>query len=360
MTYAAIVGAGEYRPETIRTNAAWSPDFARESLGQAQQVFTDIPTREGDPCAAIVARHLRAELDDPFVGAVARRVAEPSVSPAEAQALAAQNALADAGLAPQDIDVVLSLGFLPDRPAVPCASRVMKHLGMNGGLAFDVDNAHASALTQLVLATSLIENKRAKRVLLTQSHVITRAVPLTHRTSPNFGDLASALVLEASDEPGVLAHHAETHPQYADAIAFTRAGEEAGRPWWEGGGPFTLGTLDSRGTQDVIARTVARARDALLSACRQAGISIGDVRALCSVQPRGWIPASIAEAAGLDPARAPSTFKELAHVGSCGPVANLLEARRTFGLRCGDYVAFYAQGAGLTLVASIVRWTKQS
>jgi 3-oxoacyl-[acyl-carrier-protein] synthase-3 len=357
MTYACILGAGEWRPRDIRHNDAWPLDFAGPAGARPREVFTHVTTRDGDPCAAIVRRHLAAEGDDPFVGTQQRRVAEAATSVAAAQAHAARAALADAGLEPRDIDVVLSVGYLPDRPAIPCAPRVMKELGIRAAVGHDVDDAYASALGQLALARSLVQAGHARHVLLTQSHLLTCAVPLTHRASPNFGDLASALVVGPGQEPGVLALHARTHAEFADAMLWTREPAGEARPWWQAGGDFTLGTLDASGIQQVISGTVKMARDVLLGLCREAGVAPASVRALCSVQPRGWLPAAIAEAAGFRAEAACDTFAELAHVGACGVVANLLQARRTQQLQRGDVVALYAQGAGLTCCAALVRWT---
>jgi 3-oxoacyl-[acyl-carrier-protein] synthase III len=111
-------------------------------------------------------------------------------------------------------------------------------------------------------------------------------------------------------------------------------------------------------TEDLIARTVQIASNTLVEACNKAGIAPSDIRLLCSVQPRRWIPAAIAEAAGIPEGRAPNTFTELAHVGACGVVANLLAARRARTLQRGDLVALYAQGAGFTRSAALLRWTR--
>jgi 3-oxoacyl-[acyl-carrier-protein] synthase-3 len=339
----------------VRDNAAWPADFAAHVRARPPEVFTHVTTREGDPCAAIVQRHLAAEGGDAFVGTHVRRVADAQTDIASAQAHAARAALADAGLSAADVDVVLSVGYLPDRPAIPCAPRVMKELGIEHAAGFDVDTAYASALSQLALARSLVEAGQARHVLLTQAHLVTRAVPLLHPASPNFGDLATALVVGPGAEPGVLALAARTYPEYADALVWAR---DDARPWWAAGGDYTLGSLDAGATERVISGTVKMARDALLGVCREAGVAPASVRALCCVQPRGWLPAAIAEAAGFATDSACSSFAELAHVGASGPVANLLVARRTPGLSRGDVVAFYAQGAGLTSVAALVRWTR--
>jgi 3-oxoacyl-[acyl-carrier-protein] synthase-3 len=360
MVHAAVLGIGQWRPDEVRTNDAWPAGFGATPSGiRAQpEALLQVRARADDAFSEIVRRYLALEGDDPFVGAKRRRIAAHDITCAEAEARAAEAALAHAELSASQIDVVLGHAYLPDRPAVPNAPRVMKRLGMQRALALDLDNAYASALTQLFVAASLIETGRARNVLLTQSHLVTRALPLSHPVSPNFGDLATALVVGASDEPGLLAQSAQTHAEYADSLAWTREADES--RWWEAGGAFALGTLDARGTERAIARTVGVARETVLEACRAANVEVEQVRLLCTVQPRGWLPHAIAEALGLDPALAPSTFAELAHVGACGVVANLLQGLHEQRLRRGEVVAFYAQGAGLTRCSAVVRWTRNT
>jgi 3-oxoacyl-[acyl-carrier-protein] synthase III len=95
-------------------------------------------------------------------------------------------------------------------------------------------------------------------------------------------------------------------------------------------------------------------------AARRAGVELASVNVLATVQPRRWVPGAIAEALGLSPEIAPQTFDDLAHLGACGIVTNLLEARRRGMLRPpsgggGALVAMYGQGMGFTRAALIVR-----
>ena len=85
-------------------------------------------------------------------------------------------------------------------------------------------------------------------------------------------------------------------------------------------------------------------------------IRASEIGALCSMQPRSWVPHAIAEGLGLDPEIAPQTYHELAHLGGAGTVANLVEARARGLLRPGANVVLYAQGAGFTRGAVHVRW----
>jgi 3-oxoacyl-[acyl-carrier-protein] synthase-3 len=353
VTFATILGAGEYRPARVRRNDFWPSDFG----AGRPHVLTEITRAQGDPCAEIVQRHLQSELGDPFMGTRERRVADDTLSSHEAQALAARAALDDAGLEPNEIDYVLSYALTPERPAMACAPWIVGSLGMERAVGVGLDAACGSLIAQLVFASSLIQSGLARKVLLTQAHLAARIMPAEHPASPNLGDLATAVVVGASDRPGILVHEAATQAEYADAVVWARRHGGVEPRWWEPGGRFQLGTLDHARAQELVARTVHIARDTMLSACRRAEVAPDEVSLLCSVQPRAWIPKAIAEAADFKNAQAPSTFSELAHVGACGPVANLLQGRREGLLNPGTLVGLYAQGAGFTRLALLFRWT---
>jgi 3-oxoacyl-[acyl-carrier-protein] synthase III len=360
MIHAAITGVGEFRPPHVRTNDDWPASFV-ETQKKRPNALTRIVTDETDVCAEIVRRHAETELGDPFVGTRERRIASSEETSVVCQAHAAKAALDDAGVGVDELDFVLSQAHPPDRPGLPGAPWIMQRLGITRAVGLDVDAACASSVSHLQIASALIQSGQARHVLVTQGHVITRATPMTHPASPNVGDVATAMVVSRADEPGILSHHAETHAEFVKAFAWLRpCNVEPGleRPWWNDGGAFQFGSMDGKVTEQLIAGTVRIARDTLLEACRKADVAPESLGLLCSVQPRRWIPAAIAEACGMTEGRAPNTFCELAHVGACGPVVNLLAARRAKRLKRGDVLAFYAQGAGLTRVSSVVRWSK--
>jgi 3-oxoacyl-[acyl-carrier-protein] synthase III len=64
----------------------------------------------------------------------------------------------------------------------------------------------------------------------------------------------------------------------------------------------------------------------------------------------------VAESVGLPADKAPHTFDELAHIGGCAPVVNLLEARRRGQLVPGASVLLYGMGAGITPAAALLDW----
>jgi 3-oxoacyl-[acyl-carrier-protein] synthase III len=357
---AAIVGIGEYRPPVVRTNGEWPDDFAQRVAESTRTELTDVEAgSSGDPCDALVARHLAKEAGDVFLGASRRRVADESMSACDAEAIAARAALADAGIAAADVDVIFSWAAVPDRPTPPSAPRVAHLIGAKQSVAMGLDVGCATIAGQLLLAASLVESGRARNVLLTASHFVTRAFPFEHPASPSVGDVANAIVIAPAEQPGILSVFGVTHGEYYDAVAWRRA-KDNDTPWYEAGGPMYLGTYDREGVRRIVRDTVRFGVDTVREAAARASISVSEIDVLCSVQPRRWIPTAIAEVLGLPQTAAPNTFDELAHLGGCGAVTNLLEARRRGLLapRAGrnPIVCVYAQGAGFTRAAAILRW----
>jgi 3-oxoacyl-[acyl-carrier-protein] synthase-3 len=358
---ASILGMGEWRPETVRENSAWPAEFAAHAAASAQRELADVPSGSpSDVYDAIVARHLATEEGDAFLGTTRRRVAEEPMTACEAEASAARAALADARVDPADVDVVLSWAAVPDRPTPPSAPRVAHLVGAKKAFGVGIDVACASTIAQLLTAAALIEAGRAQLVLITGSHLMTRAFPAMHPASPSVGDAATAIVVGATERAGILASFAASHGEYYDAVAWRRA-KDADTPWYQAGGPMYVGSYDREGVARLVKDTVRFGAETVAEAARRSGVAVGELRAIASVQPRRWVPAAIAEALGRPAAIAPQTFDELAHLGGCGVVTNLLEARRQ-GLLQSDAngrpatACLYAQGAGFTRAAMIVRF----
>ncbi len=351
---ARIAGLGMWLPEAVRTNDAWPAEFIEGARARGDRLLVDIPAA-GNDLDRITARHLAAEAQDPFLGARLRHVTDDE--PAwRAETAAGAAALEDAGVEPAAVDVVLSWSIVTDRPVLPSATRVAHELGAHQAWASGMDSGCASALVQLETATALIESGRAQHVLLTQSHLITRAFPMGHPASPGIGDGATAMVVSASERPGVLGIHSVSHGEYWDAVTWIRSMEpEADTPWWTAGAPYAPGSRNREGAKHLMQHTVRFGVETIQETCTRSGVDPSTIRALAAVQPRGWIPPSIAEGLGLSPTVAPTTYDTVAHLGGCGVVANLIACRDAGLLSDGSLIALYAQGAGFTRSAALLR-----
>jgi 3-oxoacyl-[acyl-carrier-protein] synthase-3 len=344
-------------PQAVRGNEAWPRAFAAAHAVRAEAELTQVNANsQGDRIDRLVARYALSEASDPFLGATRRRVADASVTAAAAETSAARAALEDAGVDARDIDVVLSSSAVPDCIVPPTAASVAHELGANRAWAAGFDAVCASTVVALEVAAALVAGRRARFVLLTQSHLMTRAFPAMHPASPNVGDASTAVVVGAAPRGGLLASRIATHGEYAGAVVWRRP-KDADTPWWEAGGPMTMGSYDPASARKLVRDTVRIGASTVGELLVCAGVQPGDVAVLAAVQPRWWIPHAIAEAAGIDPERAIETFGERAHLGACGVVVNLLAARRDGRLGAGARVLLYGQGAGFTRAGALLEWT---
>lgn len=353
---AKILGLGSFLPEKILDNSDWPPDFTARKSVRFGDELADVTAERADRCDAIMARYLAAESDDPFRGTTRRRIADPKMSSAEAEALAAKRALDDAGVGPEDIDLVLSWAMVPDRVTPPTAPRVAHLVGASRAAGIGLDVACGTAIAQLTLAAAMIESGRARHVLLTESHLIGRANPMDHPASPIVGDAASAIVLGPSEKAGVGLSHMVSHGEYHGAVTWVRTRDENEPPWWEAGPAFVPGSRDRAMVKALSSKLVHVARDTISELLERAHRTIGTVDVLACTQPRRWFPHAVAEAIGLPIEKAPHTFDELAHIGGCGPVVNLLEARSRGMLAPGARVLLFGMGAGITRTAVLIDW----
>jgi len=353
---ATISGMDTWLPATVRTNETWPLEFIEAARARGDRTLVDIPQRDLDECDRICARYLVEEGADPFIGAVERRVAQPHEAAWYGEAEAGRAALEDAGVDPMDVDAVISWALVSDRAGLPSATRVAHEIGARRAWATGADSGCASALVQLELAMALVESGRARHVLLTQSHLILPAFPLAHPASPGVGDACTAWLVSATESPGIVGIESVSHGEYWDSVTWIRGRDDASdTPWWEPGGPFLPGSRNTEGAKTLMRDTVRFGARTVEEACERFRVPVSSIDCLVAVQPRKWIPRAIAETLGLDPDIAPDTFDSLAHVGGCGVVTNLMEARRRGLLAPGATVAIYAQGAGFTRSAAIMR-----
>ncbi|HKO53695.1 MAG TPA: 3-oxoacyl-[acyl-carrier-protein] synthase III C-terminal domain-containing protein [Polyangiaceae bacterium] len=356
--HARIVGLGQWFPERVRTNADWPEAFSAQSrMKQGDRTLVDVPEDDRDRTLRIVKRYLAEEGQDPFLGTVERRVADDNMTSAEAEANAGRAALGDAGIDASEVDAIFSWALVPDRIMPSNACRVGDLIGAKRAWSASVDAACASPIAHLNLAAALIESGRARTVLLTQSHLATRTFAMSHPAAPSVGDGAAAMLVTASDVPGILQTHSVTHGEHHNAVVWCRGkSDDTDPPWWEAGGALAMGSRSPEATRALMQDTVPTAARTVAELAQRAGFAVDSIDVLLSVQPRRWVPLAIAEALGLGPNVAIETYRRYAHLGGVGPIVNLIAARDAGKLAKGARVVIYAQGAGFTRAAAAVSW----
>ena len=190
MSYARISGTGSDLPERILTNAELeamvdtSDEWIRERTGICQ-----------------------------------RHIVDPDEATSDLAERAARRALDAAGRSPQDIDLIVVATTTPDCVFPSTACLLQARLGIHGCAAFDVQAVCTGFVYALGIADKFVRTGAARCALVIGAETFSRIIDWTDRsTCVLFGDGAGAVVLEASDEPGIHSSHLHADGHYANLL----------------------------------------------------------------------------------------------------------------------------------------------
>ena len=180
--YSRITGTGSYLPPRRLSNADLVHELAAKGVETSDEWIVE---RTG-----IRARHFAA----------------PDVCSSDLALHAANHALQAAGVAAQDLDLIIVATSTPDM-VFPSTACILQHkLGASGCAAFDVQAVCSGFVYALGVADAMVQTGAANKALVVGSEVFSRILDFSDRTTcVLFGDGAGAVVLEASDKPGILA-----------------------------------------------------------------------------------------------------------------------------------------------------------
>ena len=141
-------------------------------------------------------------------GIIKRHIAAADETTTDLAYNAAVNAIDAAGISNQDIDLIIVATSTPTRIFPSTASLVQDKLGIHGCPAFDIQAVCTGFVYALTVADKFIKSGSAKNVLVIGAETFSRIVDWTDRnTCVLFGDGAGAVVLQASETPGILSTH---------------------------------------------------------------------------------------------------------------------------------------------------------
>lgn len=190
MTFARIAGTGSYLPENIVTN-------------QDLEKMVDTTDQWIRERTGIERRHIAVE------GQTTVDLAEP----------AARRAIEAAGLEPGDIDLIVFATSTPDKIFPSCACILQARLGIRGCPAFDIQAVCSGFVYALATADKFIKTGASKRALVIGAEVFSHIINWEDRgTCVLFGDGAGAVILEASEETGILSTHIHADGQYEELL----------------------------------------------------------------------------------------------------------------------------------------------
>ncbi|MFZ7309071.1 beta-ketoacyl-ACP synthase III [Comamonas jiangduensis] len=208
--YARITGTGSYLPERRLTN----DDLAAQLAERGIETSNDW----------IVER----------TGIQARHFADAHACSSDLALEASRKAIEAAGITAQDIDLIIVATSTPDMVFPSTACILQNKLGANGCPAFDVQAVCSGFVYALTVADSMIRSGAAQRALVVGAEVFSRILNFNDRTTcVLFGDGAGAVVLEASEQPGILACDLHADGKHVDILCVpghVSGGEVLGSP----------------------------------------------------------------------------------------------------------------------------------
>ena len=194
MIYSRIIGTGSYLPEKVLTN------YDLENMVETSDQW--IQDRTG-----IKKRHIVAENE----------------TTTDLAFFAAEKAIEAAGISPEDIDLIIVATTTPTRIFPSTASLLQEKLNISGCPAFDLQAVCTGFIYALTVADKFIKSGSVKNALVIGAESLSRIVDWTDRnTCVLFGDGAGAVILQASEETGILSTHIHSDGQYNALLTVPR------------------------------------------------------------------------------------------------------------------------------------------
>mgnify|MGYP001050900516 FL=1 len=273
-------------------------------------------------------------------GIRARHFVAPGVQTSDIAVAAARHALEAAGRKSEDIDLVIVATSTPDMVFPSTACIVQRKLGIHGGAAFDVQAVCTGFVYALALADSMIRTGLATKALVIGAEIFSRILDFKDRTTcVLFGDGAGAVVLEASDTPGVLASELHADGRHVDILCVpgqVAAGQVTGDPFvrMDGQAVFKLAV----GVLDSVSRAVLA----------KAGRSAESVHWMVPHQANIRIMHSAARRLGVPAERLVDTVDEHGNTSAASIPLALDTAVRAGRIKPGQSVLLQGVGGGFT------------
>ncbi len=322
----AITGCGSAAPESILTN---------DHLAQMVETSDEwINTRTG-----MKNRH----------------IASPSESLSQLSAIAAQKAIAMAGISATDIDLIILATSTPD-DMFGSACKVQGLIGANNAVAFDLTAACSGFLFALVTASQFISTGVYQNIVVIGADVLSRWVDWSDRTSCIlFGDGAGAAVCQGVTDNRLLSFGMYSDGSQNDSLNLNYRSKE--KPLTDNitvqQGAYNSITMNGR---EVYRFAVAKVPEAISKAMFQANLTADDIDWLLLHQANQRIMDAVAKRLKIPQSKILSNIAEYGNTSAASIPLALDAAVRDGKVKPGETIAASGFGAGLTWGAAIFKW----
>lgn len=325
-TKAGILGVGSYLPEKIISN------FDLEKIMDTSDEW--IRTR---------------------TGIKERRFADVNEATSDLATKAALNAIKDANLTPEDIDLIIVATITPDMIFPSTACLVQANIKATKAACFDLEAACSGFIYGMTVAKQFIETNTYKHVLVIGAEALSRILDYEDRsTAILFGDGAGAVVMGSVNEGGVLSTNLGSDGNGKDYLNIPAGGSK---------NPASEETLKNRlhyvkmAGNDVFKFAVRIMQDASIKCVESANLDIQDIDYLIPHQANIRIIEASAKRLKLNMDKVYVNLDRYGNMSAASIPVALDEAYREGKIKKGDNIVLVGFGGGLTWGASVVRWS---
>uniref|UniRef100_UPI00267EC114 beta-ketoacyl-ACP synthase III n=1 Tax=Phreatobacter aquaticus TaxID=2570229 RepID=UPI00267EC114 len=318
-----VLGVGSHLPARILTNA--------ELAGQVDTSDEWIVQRTG-----IHQRHIAGEGE----------------TTSDLAFHAAEKALAHAGVAATDIDLIILATSTPDRTFPASATAVQMRLGITHGVAFDLQAVCSGFIFALTTADKFLRSGSHKRALVIGAETFSRILDWEDRTTcVLFGDGAGAIVLEAQEQPdgiagrGILTTHLRSDGRHTSKL-------------YVDGGPSLTGTVGHLRMEgrEVFKHAVGMITDVMTDAYAATGTSSADLDWFVPHQANKRIIDASADKLKIDRDKVVITVDRHGNTSAASIPLALDVAVKDGRIQKGHLVMLEAMGGGFTWGSALLRW----
>lgn len=321
--YSRIIGTGGCLPERRVTNADLTAQLAAHGHETSDEW---IVARTG-----IRARHFAAE----------------GQGSSDLGAEAARRAMAAAGVGPGDIDLIIVATSTPDMVFPSTACILQNKLGIQGCPAFDVQAVCSGFIYALTVADAMIQTGSVRHALVIGAEVFSRLLDFNDRTTcVLFGDGAGAVVLQASETPGILAADLHADGRHVGILCV---------PGHVSGGQILGDPLLKMDGQAVFKLAVGLLEDAARATLAKAGLQDSDIDWLVPHQANLRIMQSTAKKLRLPTDKLVVTVDQHGNTSAASIPLALDTVVRAGKIKAGDTVMLEGVGGGFTWGAVLLK-----
>jgi len=323
--YASITGWGKYAPDNVVTN----DDLAEHMDTSDEWIRSRSGIRE-------------------------RRFAEEDDTTATMSTASGQKAMERAGIAAEDLDLILVATSSPDHITPPVSSQVQDALGADGVGAMQITVGCTGFVYALVTAEQFIKTGAYDTILVIGTELISRWLSYDHRdTAVLFGDGSGAVVVEATETPcGICGHVLGSDGSGAEHIILPAGGVAYPTTHEAIDQGDTIVQMNGREVFKFATRVLGRALD---EAMQSANMQPDDIDLFIPHQANRRIIQYAANEAGLPMDRVVVNVDRYGNTSAASVPLALCEAFETGRVEAGDTLALVAFGAGLTWASAIVQ-----